>query len=737
MNPVTDPALLDQLNAPALVPPASAPQSVGPRKPVSDPALLQQLEAAPAAPVAAQPKPVVPAAATARGAGLTGQGANTYIDEHSLVLPEGVDTSTGAPSHVRLVVGSGPDKDKLANIQQFYPDAVEVANKLGHPSGNFVYKDPTTGKPTLYNPQGLDTGDVPSVAREMYQTAGGALGGVVGAGESIPTAGVAAPVTVPVMAGVGTALGGDAFDAMMHFFGGQINTTTVPERLRNDVVDAGLGAIGSGGGAGAGYLTRSQTKEAADLALLGPGAANRMADLEAVGVTPNMGNVTNRKVTTGAQTMLGYTPSGADVIANAAERNAAEMSDAATAIARRYGGPEFNGATATKQSTGEVIQQGATGAAERFKARSDILYDNAYGMVDPNYPVELHNSAALLNEIRRDVNQAPNSLAGTSTGLDRVQDLFTDLRRNFGFMNFETLRRVRTEIGRELNDPVIAGSTGATNDVKERLYGTLTADLNAAAARNPAAQRAIAQADRYYRFNINQNMPTLQAVTKKGTTEEAFNYAVAQAADGGTRLRTLRRNLLPGEWDVAAGTVLGRMGRATAGNQGAAGTNFSVGTFLTNWNKMSPEAKDALFSGTRYAELRPELDQLTRAAESLKGMDKLANKSGTVRSMLYAQVGGSAVAALTAPTTIPVTALALAAPWAAAKLITSPRFVRWLVSETHVANNGPAAQIGRLFMLARANPELKSEIGEYAKTLQAQQNGGQQDQPNQAVPSPQ
>src|SRR5262245_51807382 len=34
-----------------------------------------------------------------------------------------IDTVTGAPPEVRLMVGSAPDADKLANVRRFYPDA--------------------------------------------------------------------------------------------------------------------------------------------------------------------------------------------------------------------------------------------------------------------------------------------------------------------------------------------------------------------------------------------------------------------------------------------------------------------------------------------------------------------------------------------------------------------------------------------------------------------------------------
>ena len=96
-----------------------------------------------------------------------------------------IDKTTGAPARVRGIVGGAPLKDRLANLQRFFPDAVPFGDD------NFVFTDPKTGKPTLYNPPGFLEGDFPffqggdvaSVAREATQAVfatGGAAFGAAG-----------------------------------------------------------------------------------------------------------------------------------------------------------------------------------------------------------------------------------------------------------------------------------------------------------------------------------------------------------------------------------------------------------------------------------------------------------------------------------------------------------------------------------------------------------------------------
>src|SRR5689334_21642542 len=77
-----------------------------------------------------------------------------------------VDQSTGAPASVRLRVGGSPEGDRLANLRKFFPDAVPYG------SDNFVFTNPDTGKPTLYNPKGFDFGDVASMGREVTTSVG-------------------------------------------------------------------------------------------------------------------------------------------------------------------------------------------------------------------------------------------------------------------------------------------------------------------------------------------------------------------------------------------------------------------------------------------------------------------------------------------------------------------------------------------------------------------------------------
>lgn len=82
------------------------------------------------------------------------------------------DRETGAPKSIRFAVGLANDPEqKLARGKALLGDSFRAEG-----ADNYSYVNPETGKRTLFNPTGLDLGDVPGAGRELLGL-GGALGG--------------------------------------------------------------------------------------------------------------------------------------------------------------------------------------------------------------------------------------------------------------------------------------------------------------------------------------------------------------------------------------------------------------------------------------------------------------------------------------------------------------------------------------------------------------------------------
>lgn len=629
-----------------------------------------------------------------------------------------VDKKAGAPARVRMLVGSAVTKDKLPNLRQFYPDAVEYGDD------NFVFTDPSSGRPTLYNPKGLDFGDVAGVARESTQAVGAAMGATFGAAGGLvvgaptgPGALATGSAGAAIGAGIGSAAAGSLFDAAVNTFGGRIDTRSIFEMTTDTALDFGSAAVGQR----VGEMMGEGIKKASGGA---KAAAKRIVDaFESLRITPPAGAVSGSKSVQVIEKALESSPFSADIMQKQAETVIQQTKSAADDIAARFGQVK------TKQGAGAVIKDAAAKAAERFGFTQEKIYGEAFDMIGPDTPVAVGAVKALRETMENELAKAPRALeAALKPAVTMIREIELDAVGGNGIA-FDALRQVRTMIGKNLANPVLAGSTGAQNEAMKRVYAALTEDMSAAAqAAGPEAAKKLQIADRFTRFFMQTAAKTLEKIDRMDADERAFEFAIQSAKDGGSGLARLRRHFLPEEWDTVAATVLNRIGLATPGAQDATGAVFSPSTFMTNWNRMAPEAKDALFGGKRYADVRPLLDKLVTVVGSLKEVEKLTNTSNTAKNLIAfsaIQTFGAALGGLLggnvesagggALVTLGATAVA---PRVAAKLITSPSFVKWL-TEPVTSPTGFSAHIGKLIAIAVAEPEIREEIEQFVLALRS------------------
>jgi len=623
---------------------------------------------------------------------------------------EFIDQDTGAPAFVRAQVGGGPAQDRLANIQRYYPDAAPYGDD------NFIYTNPDTGKLTLYNPPGMDFGDVASVAREAFVATGAGLGasfGFAGGLTSGPGAIVASPTMAALGAGGGAAVGGELFDTYSNIVLGRVDTRSVFDRS----VDAGTEFFLSASGQRGGELLAEGAKRA-----FGGGGRKAMLLVEkfrSLRIEPTAGAVSSSNTVATLEKALEASPFSGDIIQKHARRVLKEITQAADSLVAKFG------TAVSAAEMGAGIRTAVKNAAGRFSAAQNAAYKRAFDLIGDDAPVALDAVRALRERLEARLRAAPRSLAGSlGTAINTLK--MYELDHAAGKMTFSALRDIRSTLGKNLDEPLLSGSTGSQNATMRLVYGALTEDMSAVAKyAGPKAQRALAVADRYTRAWMKTAGELLDKIGKFDTDEQAYRYAMSRLGDGGTRLRRLRSQFEPEEWDTVAASVLDKMGLARASGQDAAGEVFSPDSFVNSWVKMSDEAKDALFGGTRYAELSRELTTLVEAASSLRGAEKLANTSNTARVMIaymtltglgagLAEMGTSGGGGGTLAGVLALGFLSRRS----AKLITSPKFIKWLT--TPITNpNGIGAHFGRLTAIAAEDPALKEPIEAFLQALRS------------------
>ena len=620
--------------------------------------------------------------------------------------------SSGAPPKVRALVGAAPEKDRLATLRKFFPDA------RPSPDGtNFLFRNPATGKVTVYNPKGLDIGDVASVAREGGQAIGGALGAIGGAaiGGGLPGA---------ILGGAaGTEAGDQAAMALARSLGTE-DTRNIGEQLQDSAFNIGSGGVGEGAGAAMGAGARGAARS-----LLRSGGQSSpeihqiIKDFGVAGSSPTVGQATDRRLFQAFEGILSRAPGGAGRIAKVAQRTIDNIGATVQRRAQRLSSGQL-----TPEAAGGIIESGVEGFVGRFKNTGEQLFGQVDRFIRPDAPVSVLNTKFMLDKITGPIAGATNlsqTKLFSNPALKEVADALALDAGNTGTLPYGVLKQIRSRLGRKIAAPRLVDDVSVAE--LKQVYGSITEDMKAAATvAGPQATKAFNRANQFWRSGMDRIEKVLQKVIAKNTPEDIFRSLEISGREGATRLRRTLRSLTKDERDVVSATVLNRLGLATPGRQGAVGETFSVETFLTNWNRISPEAKAVLFSeGT----LRKDLDAIARVTERLRESSKVfANPSGTAgqqvgQSLLFVGAGSGAAGLafgsmelLALPAFLAVGAINANA---AARLMTSPNFVRWLARSTKVKPAGIGAHLGRLGTIAaNSDPDTRTAIMGYLELVQ-------------------
>jgi len=654
-------------------------------------------------------------------------------------MPPGTDINktTGAPVGVRAAVGAATTgEDKLSTLRKFFPDAQQ------YDKDNFIYTDPKTKRPTLMNENNpvffgipLPTvGDIAGAAPEIVEMVGSGVG-----------AAVMSPFGPPGMvggAGAGGALFKKLYEMGMQYGGPTVETRPGMEQATGVTKDITVNAAGQRFGqlveAGLPKLLTPIQEKIAGIRQGVPQAAARL------GIPLPAGVATQSPAIQRLEAGLLQTPGGAQVIGPMYDEMGNVMGTRATEIgeqlSRATKGPGVTpGVMFTeKGGLGKFVQESADAAGKRFAQRREQIDDIVANAVGSQNRFPASNTGQLVADLQAEIARSPQTFGPMlQPVIDRAMRVVTDAKSGFGGVPFDALRSMRTAVGKELDRPDISGLT--QTPALARLYDALRKDVVAAADQSgDIASRAIRLHDRYVRFNREVNLPALQRIVDQDLDVAAANMALSGTKDGIGRLQLLRRNFKPDEWDTVSASIWQQLGNAKAGvkegaEMGTSSYQFSPTTFLTNWNNLSDSAKTILFSGDRYRNIIPAMNDMVKVATGARETGKMVNTSNTAGAQMVTSallggggmVGGGA-AGLDATSALLGGAAALSGlvltSNTAAKLLESPRFIRWVSDTSRAVVNNPNslnAQIGKLLAIGQAEPTMKDAIETYYKQIKS------------------
>ena len=434
--------------------------------------------------------------------------------------------------------------------------------------------------------------------------------------------------------------------------------------------------------------------------------ASNVDAFRSLGAEPTLGQASGTRRTQFLESALAKVPGGAGVVQKAAEEQAENLGhgvdNLTTALSPGGASPE---------RAGRAIRQGISGEggfADRFRQTSNGLFNQVDQYIPANQPVQVNTTLKALNDIAAPLPGAPaTSAALVNPKVAQIrQAVMSDLGANGTSLPYAAISGVRSQVG----DLLAGGSLISdipTGQLK-RLYGALSSDMTQAAQdAGPAAAQAFSRASNYYSAGLKRMDVLDFTVDKAGGPEAVFNAALSGTKDGATRLRAVMQSLDADQQKAVSATVIKRMGNATPSQQNAAGDVFSPESFLTNWNRMSPEAKSALFD--RFGpDFRNQVDNIAQVGSNLRSGSKVfQNRSGTAGAeaqtgmlghVLESAIGAGAIvgghgAGISTPHLIVGAGAVPLAAYGAAKATTSPGVVDWAARSTQPGAGAQASLI--------------------------------------------
>lgn len=386
----------------------------------------------------------------------------------------------------------------------------------------------------------------------------------------------------------------------------------------------------------------------------------RILELERAGVSnPTLGLASGNALIGGVENLLQSTPGAVGIMRRSRDAAVAGLqakADEAAALASPDRG---------SLAAGTAIQGGIRAFKEGFKGRQAELYDALGRQLGPQHPTDIVETRNRLAQLNADIRGAPEvgrffknarmqdleaALLSDTAGSPQSVQVYNRQVPGGGIMNepqtqqiqvvipqgpprntlpFEAVKKTRTLVGEELADASLMSTVPSSK--WRALYGGLSEDIgNTARREGPEATRAFDRATEYTRAGLGR-LERVAPFANVVAPEQAYTSLVNASRENVSTLQAVKKTLPEGARGQVAGTVIERLGTATPGRQDETGGVWSPETFLTNWNRMTPRARQELFSGfPNSGEVMANVESVAKATAMMRESSKMwANPSGS------------------------------------------------------------------------------------------------------------
>ena len=642
------------------------------------------------------------------------------------------------PNKVRFLVEAAPNMaSKVATLQKFYTNVQPLEGN------NFIVTDKDGNRFQLDNKNKTNLADAIDLGKEAAELVGSIYGAAKGgvAGSVVPVVGTAGGAIVG--SGVGMAAGAELFERVGQMYGAEILRTN-KEWAAQRGTDFAFGSVGQ---AVAPLILKPLKGAITGFGKTGVATSKRLADYIDAGVTPSLGQVTQKRGMQTVELLLGNFPGSSGKIAAVAGNAQKQLGDKVLSTAKDLIGKDV---IPDESIVGRALKNSIDGVNNTksfvglFNSKAGTLFGKLDKYIKKDDLIDLRKAkGSTINTITSLADDIPGAKnVGDLLKSPFISDLFEritkDITKN-GELPYAAVKAIKQKIGKKM------ASFDLIPDVEKGqlklIYKALSEDLKIAAKKygGDKAVKEVVNANKFYSKGLQRIEDYLQPIVNTADPDKLVMSLLSSGKEGATRLNAVRNSLAKvnkatanDNYKILVSNILERLGRMQpaqtfAGDTVMTAGRFSSETFLTNFSKLSEKAKDSLFRNVPFGkQFQKDLQQVLNIADNIRASGKtFANPSGTADRLVGQGLifGGGATAFTGNPAFILSVPLVIGSARVTAGLMTNPKFIGWLAQGIKISGNKGAdaviQHLGKLgVIMANADSETRQFIYEYLQMLQ-------------------
>lgn len=408
------------------------------------------------------------------------------------------------------------------------------------------------------------------------------------------------------------------------------------------------------------------------------------------GLNPTLGDITDSRFIKGGQNILAEAPLAGGIIGNAIQQTTNKIA--------RFGqglSPLESGDLAQKSLATSYITK-ANKLIPKLKESWEKNITNSDNM-------QLNKASEIFSK-KLPFSEPENLKAHEGSTIGKfTQELKDITQRNNGEISFGDAKHILDRIDNKITT---FGSIGTKEQGElKQLRGALSEDMRSLAYSK--GEKVGKDFDRYNKFYTQYRKKLdaqIQPLLKNKTAVETFNSIKNDLRIDAKKADVVLKTLKPAEKEIFSQSLVRELGMNPQ-------NEFKAANLATNFKKLEPQAQEIVLSGLPK-EVRDEFRASIEAIDHMKGTKAQANPSGTFNQLFKFGIVGAFIKE-------PVIASAAAiGGLGAAKLMSSPAFLKWLSKVDNIKNEAQGAKhIDELSKVAKGNPEIAPAIEQYLQNL--------------------